>query len=177
MMRKLQKLFADIDPAIVIRTGHATGDGSCLFHSIAQFHAVGMSAKELRQTVAACVLDENYWSTSACESWQQSALAGLEEGAFYRDFARFTVPLSLAQRRKLSRRMNTTAYWGDHYALKMLSIVLKRRFLVVAVCDNQLRVSSVGEESLPPEWLLLENMHYSPLFVSRRSGRSRSGRG
>jgi hypothetical protein len=162
---------------VAARIARVDADGDCLFHAVARtVRKQRYSARFLRQLVASSALVSHPLLRSSCEQWKTMAEMGIEDFKFYSALTKYSLPLGKRARQRLHKRLLDPAlYWGDEYALRVLSLLLRRR--IVVICHNEdkgrsvlsLRVNRPRTRRYDDVFLVLRHEHYSALLVRAKS--------
>lgn len=111
------------------------GDGDCLFSSIS-VHS-GHNPHLLRKVVAKSVLYDHGLRDTAFEFWQDVCASSLgDEFDFFRPFCGNKIDVEILSRRMMDRSL----YWGDHYALQVLSQIMQRTIVVLSHFDSVAKI-------------------------------------
>lgn len=172
------------DEASKFVTAQTAADGNCLFDSvriILQSLDMNYTVRHLRSVVAYQTLDtHDKQTTETIASWitlyrQGKAERNFEmcqEYAHVEPVSNSRPPLSIQDRKKLSREMMKNTYWGDEHALRVLEERLCMRFLILHPdgstqhpldhrCSAAWRPDHVA-------MLLLSQKHYQPISYEGR---------
>lgn len=172
------------DNASKFVTAQTAANGDCLFDSvriILQSLDMNYTVRHLRSVVAYQALDTHDKQTNeTIASWialyrQAKAERNSEmctEYAHVEPVSNVRPPLSIQDRKKLSREMMKNSYWGDEHALRILEERLSMRFLILHPdgstqhpldhrCSAAWRPDHVA-------MLILNQKHYQPISYDGR---------
>jgi hypothetical protein len=155
-------------PANVSMTS-VRGDGSCLFHSISA-SLPELSANKLRRIVAHSILLDNFIVRAACQTWRESCQAGLDDFRFFESYVSESLPLSKQSLKRLAKTLSDAdVYWGDHYALNILAIVLQAQFVIFTISEHaNTSFVVVGNGPVIVGLVLDQDLqHYSGLTIAK----------
>lgn len=171
MKKSIKHFFSVNCPEVQVEVVQVPKDGNCFFHSVAAL-IPDYTADRLRgmvaQSVVAC---QTRLVEDACELWQAACQAKMSDFNFYAPFSEFKLPLTHDQLVRLSDVLNSSKYWGDHFALNVLSIALQVKFVVFSLSGNKCpEVTVVGKRGEALCLMLDQDIqHYSALKTSAKT--------
>lgn len=133
-----------------------------MFHAISRGVNGVRSARDLRKYVAASVTVRHPLRDTALECWRAGAsVADLPDYRFFAPLGAKDVLRSRDFHKLAMRMMRPRLYWGDDYALEVLSTLLMRRIIVVRVGEHvTMAVKRPRVESGCPIVVMLQDEHY-----------------
>lgn len=175
-------VFKEVGPlAQKFQVHSSSSDGDCFFDSIRiilNTVNIERTTQQLRQVVAAPVLDENdeivnrtitNWIELYQGAVKENDRALMEEYRHMMPLAEAKFPLDAAHRQTLYNVMLTRHYWGEHHACRMIEEQTQMRFLIFCEDTKRPQLTWYHSTLFKPTnycFLYLRYQHYMPVSLN-----------